>query len=133
MDSVNETYEWYADTGLADVPMDTDSYTAEISDASTFSNVSGSNSFSCVDNDPAEHVMNAVNVSWTYPNTVNSTDSVLVHFRSTVGQKQFWFMIGNIEIWCLGLFHILYDLRLAAATMIPSSLSFSLTYCIPYE
>ena len=92
-----ENYTFYSGDS---VPMND----SGVSGASSFYTESDSAMFDCIDyfdgSSDAEVV--AVNVSYQFTSTVNRTDGALVHFYQMMNQKEFWFMITDVEIRCLG-------------------------------
>ena len=91
-------YKWYGDE--PDVPLNLSGY----ADAISFYDEMDSNLFDCVDgsNRQQNQLINSVIVSHEYPVTVNSSDSILVRISSYMAQKQFWFMIGGVNVECTG-------------------------------
>ena len=98
----NQTYEWYSQTG-ANVPLDVSSY----EQGSSFNGASDSNTFECVNmtktDNGTEHNINEITVTYEYPWKVNSTERILVHISSFLGDHNYWFMVGDVQIRCLGL------------------------------
>ena len=66
----------------------------------SFSKQNESNMLPCEDPDGNAHVINIVDVSYTYSSIINSTDPVLVDIFTILKKHQFWFMIGNVEVEC---------------------------------
>ena len=65
-----------------------------------------SNLFDCVDgsNPKQNHLINRVIVSHKYPSPVNSSEPILVRISTYMSEKQFWFMIGDVSVDCVGMF-----------------------------
>ena len=110
MDSSSDSYTWYKDDyTLSNLPAKASKY-----GGSSFSSESDSNLFRCLDTDSDNNLdgdgtyssydVNAITVSYTYDTSkVNSTDSILVQISNYLDNHNYWFMIGDIEIRCLGM------------------------------
>ena len=108
--SASESYEWYDKEGLTNLPAN-----ASLYGGSNFDKVSDSNMFGCNTTTNSNRAgssesesINAITISYEYnASKVNSTDSILVHIYNFLDNHNYWFMIGDVQIRCLGM---LFDL-----------------------
>ena len=92
----SDTYEWYDETD-GYVPSDASTY----ADGYSFAVES---TFACVDANGDDFNVNGFDVSYTFPDDVDSADSILIHIYNYVDDHRYWFMIGNVQVRCLGRF-----------------------------
>ena len=98
----DETYIWYDDElpstySETGAPMNVTDYADYLNDPVNF-NASAAGMFPCDVN------ANSVTVSYTYSSTVSSSDAILIWIYNNLEQNDFWFMLGNFEVRCLGLY-----------------------------
>ena len=117
VDGTFETYAWtQEDDGY--VPSDASTY----DDGYSFSAESDSNMFECLDTDidntytdstpNTEYNINVITVSYEYTSKVDSTDSILVKISNFVDNHNYWFMIGNVSVRCLGMSRLSSSIRI---------------------
>ena len=109
MGTSNESYTWYEEEGLTNLPAD-----ASVYNGSYFGTVNDSNIFQCLDTTASNNLdtgsgynaynVNAITVSYEYTSKVDSTDSILVQISNFVDNHNYWFMIGDLQVRCLGMF-----------------------------
>ena len=109
--SSSESYSWYEDEGLTNLPEDASGY-----GGSYFSRESDSNIFQCLDTNRNnnldgegsynEYNINEITVSYEYTSKVDSTDSILVQISNFVDNHNYWFMIGKVSVRCLGALYL---------------------------
>ena len=108
VDGSIENYTWYQDDySLPNLPANASNY-----GGSSFSNESDSNIFRCLDTDSSNNLddggnyssydVNAIDVSYEYTSEVDSTDSILVQISNYLDSHNYWFMIGDVSVRCLG-------------------------------
>ena len=65
--------------------------------------------FACVDANDDDFNVIAFDVSYPLEDEVDSTDSILIHIYNYVDDHRYWFMIGNVQVRCLGMFFLSLD------------------------